>query len=289
MTSKLLFVSLVLISSPSLCRGEDPAVNPWTHEKRMAGELWTATSIDGMKFRWCPPGKFLMGASASDRFADDDEASVEVGLTRGFWIGACEVSQKEWSVMSKERPWDTNRDAVDGDSLPAMGVSFHDSVTFCERVTEHLRTLNQMPKDWSCTLPTEAEWEWACRAGSKSLFYFGDDANELAEHAWFHGASVPPPTAPRGVGGGKPNAWGLHDTAGNVLEWCLDGYETTVPGGQNPFVEGNAYRVLRGGCFVSSTYACRSSKRVHRSPKARLATFGLRVMLRSNNPLTISE
>lgn len=281
MVSRFFLALLVSTFSISFCWGEDPVANPWDQEKRIAGDLWVAASVDGMKFRWCPPGKFSMGAAASDRFADNDEAPVEVELTKGFWIGACEVSQKEWSVVSSKKPWAAKSDGIDGESFPAMGISFHESVAFCADTTVILRDREQMPKSWTCTLPTEAEWEWACRAGSKSLFYFGDDAGQLAEHAWFYGASVPPPNAPRGVGLGKPNLWGLHDTAGNVLEWCMDGYEEVVPGGRDPFVEGNSYRILRGGSFLSSAYACRSSKRLHRGPKAGLTTFGLRLVLRN--------
>jgi formylglycine-generating enzyme required for sulfatase activity len=108
-----------------------------------------------------------------------------VTLTKGFWLGQHEVTQAEWQRVMQTTPWRGEPYVKEGDEYPATYVSWDDAVKFCEQLTETERQAGRVPSDWQYTLPTEAQWEWAWRAGTKSRFSFGDNDSNLVEYAWF--------------------------------------------------------------------------------------------------------
>ncbi len=201
----------------------------------------------GMVFVLVPPGEFTMGSPESDPAARSSEMPQRlVQITQAFYLGKYPVTQMQWgAVMGR------NRGYFKGCTRPVESVSWFD----CQ---EFLRRLNQRtePKDDRLfRLPTEAEWEYACRAGSTTRFSFGDDVADLGYYAW-HGGNSGGRTQP--VGLKKPNAWGLHDMHGNVWEWCYDWFDrfhyadasTDDPTGPDT----GGRRVLRGGSWSCGGY-----------------------------------
>lgn len=170
----------------------------WAQEDARPGEEREA-------FCWCPPGKFLMGTPKEERRWSDreDETQHEVTLTRGFWIGKYEVTQAQWQALMRSNPSDDK-----GPENPVEGVSWKLLKTFLKKMGKGYR------------LPTEAEWEYACRAGSATRFCFVDDEERRGVYAWWYEKNCA--FNPHPVGQKKPNAWGIHDMHGNVWEWCAD-------------------------------------------------------------------
>ena len=180
-------------------------------------------------FRWCPPGTFMMGSPESEENRDEElEEQHQVTLTKGFWIMETEVTQKQWKAIMGKRPDDSYK----GDKLPVECVSWNECQDFCAQCAQFGLKLQ---------LPTEAQWEYACRAGSRGMF-----AGDLNKMAWHDGNSG---YKPQPVGTKKPNAWGLYDMHGNAHEWCQDVKEeyssesVTDPTGPS---YGNR-RIYRGG------------------------------------------
>jgi hypothetical protein len=189
-----------------------------------------------MAVQWCPPGRFLMGDAEGGL-----EASVhEVTLSRGFWMGATEVTRQQYHhLMGGEVE-------AEKAQLPMTDVSWHDANEFCERVSVAARL--------RCLLPTEAQWEYACRAGGT------DDAVDAV--AWYEGNVTN--RAPQVVGTKRPNAWGLFDMQGNVREWCADSYDALfylASPSVDPFNEQGAAKVIRGGCWFYDASFCRPGRR----------------------------
>jgi formylglycine-generating enzyme required for sulfatase activity len=256
-----------------------------------------------MKLLWCPPGFLTMEqvdrieepAEKDDDANEDDPnekparktrtvekiTSVKVSVTRGYWLGKFEVTQSEWTQVMATVPWGDFQNLMPGgDDFPARGITWNDAMTFCRTLTERERKADRLPAGWEYTLPTEAQWERACRAGTESNFSFGDDELELYEYAWFAENAKKVREYDHSVGQKKPNPWGLHDMHGNVSEWCRDWYVSKLPGGRDPeVVNKNLYRVARGGSSVSSAEGCRSALRHPTDPSTRFSWMGLRVAL----------
>jgi sulfatase modifying factor 1 len=242
-------------------------------EGTKAGQHWAGNGLR-MKFRWCPPGDFHMGEPLNQ---------VDVTLTRGFWLGKYEVTQGEYRQVMNDSPSyfpgggrvSALAAGVDVDKLPVESVSWKDAVEFCRVFTEQERKAGRLPRGWEYHLPTEAQWEYACRAGTQALYSFGDDESRLADFAWYNDNSA---GRTHEVGQKLPNACGLHDMHGNVWEWCSDSYQEMLVGGTDPeFAERASDRVLRGGSWSSEGGLCRSAVRYGHTPDYRSSSIGFRL------------
>jgi formylglycine-generating enzyme required for sulfatase activity len=203
---------------------------------------------------WCPPGVFKMGDDAVD-------VPVRVTLTKGFWLGKYELTQSQWKAVMQTTPWSGKEFVKEGDDYPATYVSWNDATKFCEKLTETEGTAGRLPAGWKYTLPTEAQWEYACRAGTTTRYGFGDDRSDLGKYAWCtENTERAGEKYAHEVGRKLPNQWGLYDMHGNVEEWCRDWCADHHPGGRDPEIDlgnssvikgpgGITYRVRRGGAW----------------------------------------
>jgi formylglycine-generating enzyme required for sulfatase activity len=233
-----------------------------------AGEKTWRNSI-GMDFVLIPAGKFMMG---SETGVNNEKPGHEVSISRPFYLGKYEVTQGQWQEVMESNPSRFiggffNR----ARNLPVEMVSW-------EEVQEFIRKLNAKEGDTKYRLPTEAEWEYAARAGTTTSYSFGNDARQLDEYAWYEGNSGRK-TYP--VGQKKPNAWGLYDMHGNVWEWVQnwygDLYDTgSVTDPQGP--PGGSYRVLRGGSWLLDAGLCRSVVHDSDHPDGRRGNLGFRLL-----------
>jgi formylglycine-generating enzyme required for sulfatase activity len=217
-----------------------------------------------MKLVLIPAGKFIMGSPDSEKDHNASEGPQhEVTISRPFYIGVTEVTQAQYEAVTGKNP-----SKFKGPDNPVETVSWDDAMAFCKALSGRTGK--------AVRLPTEAEWEYACRAGTKTAFYFGGDAGKLGEYAWFNqnsGSKTHP------VGLKKPNAFGLYDMHGNVLEWCSDRYgpyadaKSTDPTGPTSGTD----RVPRGGCWIYDPLGSRSATRFKKPQDCRFERLGVRV------------
>jgi formylglycine-generating enzyme len=242
-------------------------------------------TIGGVDVCWCPAGQFRMGSPPDEPDRRSDEAQVEVVLTRGFWMGKYEVTQQQWRRVVGEIPGTLI--AGDGGEFPVYWVSFLDAEKFCRALTERARAAGELPEGWEFQIPTEAQWEYACRAGTTSAFSTGATLTAAQANIGKTGApaGVPGSAASR-VGSFPANAWGLHDMHGNEFEWCRDWYHANLPGGTDPDLsttqglpnrDGTFSRVRRGGAWTDEARFCRSALRLRFEPERRSDHIGFRV------------
>ena len=190
--------------------------------------------------------------------------------SNSYHLGSYEVTQEQY-----EKVMGNNPSYFKGAKNPVESVSWEDAVSFCKKLSE---IPEEKAAGRSYRLPTEAEWEYACGAGSTTSYSFGETAESLGEYAWF-GKNSERKTHP--VGEKKPNRWGLYDMHGNVWEWCQYVYETS-PSGRRTDPKGpnkRAYRVLRGGSWGNDAAPCRSARRYTTAPTYRTSINGFRVAL----------
>lgn len=234
-----------------------------------------------------PPGTFLMGSPNHERGRYLDEDQVRVTITNPFLISKTPVTQGQWKEVMGTEPW-TETDRVEyGDEYPAVFVSWDDAIAFCDRMTAWARHQSLLPEESVFRLPTEAEWEYACRAGTTTAFSFGDDDHLLPEYGWFAGNTTAEHYAHR-VKQKKPNRRGLFDMHGNVWEWCFD-YYAPLRGGTNPcgppdrsepvYSDGTSFRVFRGGSWRVDANMCRSANRDFHVPSSRDRVLGFRFVI----------
>lgn len=224
------------------------------------------------------PGTFTMGSPASELDRFSEESPHTVTLTRGFWMKETEVTQAEWqSVMG------TNPSQFQGPQRPVEQVSWIECVEFCnklsrkEGLTPCYNAMNWNRSANGYRLPTEAEWEYACRAGSSGRFCSGDLDSDLGEHGWY---AINSENRTHDVKLKKPNAWGLYDMHGNVWEWCWD-YWAYYPEGSVTDPQGPAlgsYHVNRGGGWLDSARLCRSADRDSGIPAYYYENLGFRIV-----------
>jgi RNA polymerase sigma factor (sigma-70 family) len=243
-----------------------------------------------MKFRLIPRGRFRMGSPREEQGRGDDEEQHEVEITRPFYLGIYTVTEAEYTRLMGANPsheWDDGTErlmkGLDTSRFPVTRVSWHDAVAFCAK-------LSSLPAEKKARrtyrLPTEAEWEYACRAGTTTVFHCG---NSLSSEQANCNGNYPYRTAPWGptldqrttVGSYKPNPWGLYDMHGNVWQWCSDWYskdyhEDTRRDPRGP--ESGVHRVMRGGVWNLTAEVCRSAKRIHDVPGARATCTSFRVV-----------
>ncbi len=244
------------------------------------------TNSIGMKLVLIPAGKFMMGSPASEKNRAPNEEQHEVAITKPFYLGMYTVTQAEYKkVMGKNPSYFSATgggkgqiQGKDTSQFPVETVSWEDAVEFCRKLSE---LPGEMAAGRKYRLPTEAEWEYSCRAGTTTRFYSGDSDESLAGVANFAGSEggrMPTP-----VDQFNPNAFGLYDMHGNVWQWCADWYEKDYykkSPGQDPQGPGaGAERVLRGGSNLYDASGCRSAHRYWFRPSGRIDSFGFRVVL----------
>lgn len=244
--------------------------------------------VAGIKLCWCAAGHFRMGSPPSEPGHRPDEKQVEVTLSQGFWISKYEVTQGEWKRVVGQLPGDVM--IGEGDDFPVHSVNYAEAEKFCHALTKRARKKSELPQQWEFRLPTEAQWEYACRAGTTTATSFGDKLSSRQanfEKTPYNGAEEGPSLKKAAkVGSYPPNAWGLHDMHGNMFEWCRDWYHTKLPGGSDPYMsvqgtvnsDGTYSRVRRGGAFTDQGVFCRSAFRLRYEPERRSDHIGFRVV-----------
>ncbi len=273
-----------------------------------SGTGWRMLPLN-MVFVWIPPGTFTKGITADERalaaklmpgssptaFSEEVPQS-QVTLTKGFWMAQYLVTQSQWQVimgttLTQERDKALNLLGKillsgtaampvggSGPNYPMHFVTWEEAMEFCEKMTALDHAAGLLPDSLEYTLPTDAQWEYACRAGTTTWFYFGDMASNFDNFGWYEGNSA---KSTQPVGQKQPNAWGLYDMLGNVWEWCLDWYTPntagsfTDPTGPTTGTE----RTLRGGSFMQPAILNHSAERNHFDPTLRSQDLGFRVVL----------
>ena len=241
------------------------------------GKFAALAQIRSMEFVWIEPGVFRMGLPLRRRDRGSDEGPEhEVELSQGFWLSKYEVTQGQWEAVMGTRPWSGQKYVQDHPSHPAVYISWND-------VQEFIGRLNASVGDSLYRLPSEAEWEYACRAGSKTRWSFGDDEQQLTHYAWYseNAADVDEYYA-HAVGTKRPNPWGLHDMHGNVWEWVQDGYDEDYykrsPRVDPPGPTASSNRIVRGGSFARDAQRIRGTFRGRALPSYRNVDTGVRLL-----------
>lgn len=208
----------------------------------------------------------MMGSPNNEQGRSDDEGpQTRVTLTRGFYMGETQVTQAQWQAVMGENP-----SQFKGATQPVECVSWYDAVKFCAKLSEKTGQ--------SIQLPTEAQWEYACRAGTTTRWSFGDNESALRNYVWFRENSN---NHTQPVGQKQANPWGLHDMHGNVWEWCLDWYGAYPGGNANDFSgsSSGSRRVIRGGSWYNNPQLCRSAGRGSNTPADQGYNRGFRPVL----------
>jgi len=257
-------------SEPSALSTPSMPSTPGAKKQPMTVDLGGGVKMDLV---WVPAGAFQMGSPDSEAGRSSDEGPVHAVELDGFWMGKYEVTQEQYEAVMGKNPSNFK-----GAKNPVKCVSWNDATDFCRKLTDKVGQASPpVSSGRSFRLPTEAEWEYACRAGSTTRFCFGDSDSGLEDYAWYDGNSGEH-THP--VREKKPNAWGLYDMHGNVWEWCGDWYDKYGAGSaKNPQggSSGEA-RVLRGGSWGCRPLFCRSAIRIRNYPTDSFDTNGFRAV-----------
>ncbi|MDY0132398.1 MAG: formylglycine-generating enzyme family protein [Desulforegulaceae bacterium] len=247
----------------------------------------------GIRFKLIPAGEFYMGSPKKEKGHQRDEKLHKVYITKPFYIAETETTQQQWYNLMKNNPSSNTNKRPD---CPVENVSWNDAIEFINK-------LNKSEGTNSYRLPTEAEWEYACRAGTNSAFFTGDRTSldcsfdkALNSAGWYCGNSgMQNPyynLKHKPVGLKKPNKFGLYDMHGNVMEWCLDStkwkhlfttdvmasLETYIDGIKDPLGKKGEKKILRGGSFVHSAEMARAAKRFFFGPKVKRNYIGFRIV-----------
>jgi len=240
---------------------------------------------------WIPAGSFLMGSPKTEKGWSDKEGLVTVAITHGFFMGKHEVTQGEYLAVIGNNP----SFYTDNINLPVERVSYWDAMKYCETLTANERRLKRLPDGWHYRLPTEAEWEYACRAGGRTAFHYGDELRSGMANfdgRYEHSANTGTITNQNGVfldhttpvGTYKPNAWGLYDMHGNVSEWVYDRFrgqrflnnEHVNPLGTD---DKELLSATRGGNYKEGGRQLRCAQLSDGRADYRISYFGFRVVL----------
>ena len=244
------------------------------------GQPWTVPTVD-LDMLWCKPGTFLMGSPENEVGRKDDETQHEVTLTKGFYLGKYEVTQAQWKQIMKTSPSNSS-----GDDRPVEQVNWNEVSSFCQLLTLLERKAGRLPDGWEYALPTEAQWEYACRAGTTTVFACGDSLSSKQANCKGtepYGGAVTGPNLQQttDVGFYAANPWGFFDLHGNVWEWCSDWmgkYPTgTLTDPMGP--ASGSSRVERGGDASRAGTYSRSARRNSNAPRNRSSVLGFRLCL----------
>jgi len=236
------------------------------NEKRKLLALSLGNGV-AMKLVLIPSGKFIMGSPKAETGRKKHEGPQhEVTISKAFYMGVYEVTQEQYATIMGKNP-----SKFLGRTNPVEQVSWNEAVEFCRRLSQK--------SGKTIRLPTEAEWEYACRAGSKTRFCFGDADKDLGSYAWYRANSN---KKPHPVGGKKANAWGLYDMHGNVWEWCADRYADSYANAKAVDPKGpdsGSRLVPRGGSWGYDPLYCRSANRTSLTPAYRYIDVGFRAVV----------
>jgi formylglycine-generating enzyme required for sulfatase activity len=287
-----LFLALGLLgcqrAAPVNIQGAEPEPSAFTGSK--AGD---EREVAGVKLCWCPAGKFTMGGPPDEPERRPGEGQVEVTLTKGFWTGKFEVTQGQWKRVIGKLPGELTAELPEGDDYPVGNVNFAEAEAFCAKLTDLGRKSGDLPEGWEFRLPTEAQWEYACRAGTTTATAFGDKIGSKqanVKNKPYNGGEEGPELGKAAKVGSYPaNAWGLHDMQGNVVEWCRDWAHAKLPGGTDPDLydakataaknrDGTFSRSRRGSAWTDDGWASRSALRQRFEPERRADHIGFRVV-----------
>lgn len=248
------------------------------------------TNSIGMKFVWIPPGEFKMGSPSTEKGRDDDEGPQhQVRISKGFFMGQTEVTQGQYKSVMNTQPWSGQEYVRQSDNTPASYISWNDAIEFYKKLSQR--------EGRTYRLPTEAEWEYACRSGTKTAYSFGDSESSLGDYAWFNGNAIDVGQKyPHEVRQKRPNAFGLYGMHGNVSEWCSDRYDYDENYyARSPSVDPKGIsnrtglRVYRGGAWNSTLSASRSASRRWFRMGSQWPHVGFRVVLEGDSQVEASN
>jgi len=261
--------SILFLCAWSIARPQDrpavlqPSGGSAGSEKPLVLDLGDGTTIELLPI---PAGTFTMGGEGGP---PDAAPPHRVTISRPFYLGRFEVTQRQWKALMGGNPA-----FFQGMDNPVESVDWPDCQAFVEKLNARFARIGLR-----FDLPTEAQWEYACRAGGEGNFSFGNDPGQLCDYAWFSGNSG---GSPHAVGQKKPNAWGLYDMHGNVCEWCADLYDRNYyrksPPTDPPGASFSHHRSIRGGSWEEPASNCRAWYRNMNDPSDRNRNLGLRVM-----------
>jgi formylglycine-generating enzyme required for sulfatase activity len=251
-----------------------------------APAIESITNSIGMTLNEIPAGTFMMGSPEDERERGSDEQQHKVTISKAFYMQTTEVTQGQWKAVMQTEPWRGKKSVKEGPNYVSTYVSWDDALGYCKKLSEKEGKIYR--------LPTEAEWEYACRAGAQTTWSFGDDKSARGDYAWNNWSSTPFSGYAHQVGLKKPNAFGLYDMHGNVTEWCNDYYGrdyymllpatdpqgpvlATDPQGPASVIPGT-FRILRGGSFMGFPSHTRSASRRKQTAIGRFRTVGFRVV-----------
>ena len=268
----------IIVGMTVSCRHLNQTENDVAESKDVVIHLSDGIS---MRLKPIPAGAFVMGSPESEMGREDAETQHHVTLTKGFWLGETEVTQSQYEAVIGKNP---SFEKLKNEMFPVHNVGWDDAMAFCHRLNERAKAAGRLPDGYEYSLPTEAEWEYACRAGRATAFHFEDGIDKKKANYKSYDELIDrreENETLKTVGSYKPNAWGLYDMHGNVLEWCYDRYddypESAVLDPQGPMTGWN--RVLRGGSWIHDANYCRSACRISAGPSIRNDYIGFRVAL----------
>lgn len=272
---------LVVLTNPTSGAEPAPAMSPFSsdqakvHQRAWAEHLGLPVHVTnslGMRLSLIPPGQFMMGSPQDEEWHRPDEILHRVTLTKAFYMGTTEVTQGQWKALMGENP-----SFFTGDALPVETVTWEQAADFCRKLSEK--------EGAQYRLATEAEWEYACRAGTTTPFHTGetispDQANYDGNHTYAGGKKGVFRESTVEAGSLPPNPWGLHEMHGNVWEWCADWYgEYPKAQTRDPTAPASGdRRVFRGGCWINFPAVCRSANRAKVAPVSWNFHLGFRVV-----------
>ena len=246
---------------------------------------------EGIELLWVEPDTFAMGSPKEEKDRFDYETLHKVTLTQGYWLAKTELTQAQWKAVMGNNP---STYASSGLTAPVENISWEEAMDYCRRLTDLERARGAIPPGWEYSLPTEAQWEYACRAGSEDAYSFGNDPADLHKHGNYNDKTGNFANADRAHDDGKKysatvgsypaNKWGFHDMHGNVYEWCRDAMDPTKADyreadATDPVGSVGSHRVSRGGGFGTPARSCRSAYRDAYPPSARGSDLGFRPAL----------